>query len=165
MASLTDPPTPQQDNSKYTGSIAYAPVDFSQGFWQFSTGDYSVSGGSSDAFGTAIADTGTTLLLAPTAAVTAYYNAVPSAQNSQQQGGYVVDCSATLPDFSVSIGGRDATVPGSLINYEAVGDGTCFGGIQDNQGLGFAILGDIFLKSQFAVFDAGNTQFGVAPQA
>lgn len=77
----------------------------------------------------------------------------------------MVDCNADLPDFTITIGGQDATVPGNLINYQAVGDGTCFGGIQENQGLPFSILGDIFLKSMFVVFDKGGTRLGLAPQA
>lgn len=153
------------DDSKHGGTINYVPVDFSQGFWQFDVDSYSV-GGKSGQFGTGIADTGTTLLLAPDAAVSAYYSGVQGAQNDQQQGGYTFPCSADLPDLTLTIGGNDVTVPGSLINFAPLEEGssTCFGGVQSNSGIGFSILGDIFLKAVFAVFDSGNTQFGFAPQ-
>lgn len=32
----------------------------------------------------------------------------------------------------------------------------CFGGIQSLEGSELSILGDVFLKSQFVIFDAGN---------
>ena len=153
------------DDSKHTGDINYVDVDFSQGFWQFDTGSYTIGKQSGDNFGSAIADTGTTLLLAPDQVVTDYYGQVQGSKNDQQAGGYTVPCDADLPDFTIEIGSSQATVPGSLINYAPNGDGTCFGGIQGNQGLGFSILGDIFLKSQFVVFDGGKNQIGFAPQA
>lgn len=37
------------DVQKYTGQIAYTPVDSSQGFWSFTASGYSVGGGNSSA--------------------------------------------------------------------------------------------------------------------
>lgn len=154
------------DKTKYTGSLTYTDVDSSQGFWMFTADSYkagSTSGGSIKG----IADTGTTLLMLPDNVVSAYYKQVPGATDNQSAGGYTFDCSAQLPDFTVSIGGYDAVVPGSLINYAPVSSGssTCFGGIQSNSGLGFSIFGDIFLKSQYVVFDSQGPRLGFAPQA
>lgn len=153
------------DSSKYTGSIAYTSVDNSQGFWSFNVDGYTAGTRSGGGF-SGIADTGTTLLLLDDSIVSAYYSQVSGAKNSQTAGGYVFDCSATLPDFSVNIGSYTATVSGSLINYGASGVGsTCLGGIQSNSGIGFSIFGDIFLKSQYVVFDSAGPQLGFAPQA
>lgn len=137
-------------------NVLYAPVDNSQGFWQFSTS--SNIGGQFNA----IADTGTTLLLASDDLVSAYYQNVQGAQVDQQQGGYVFDCSTTLPDFTFSVGSGQITVPGSLINYGQASGSQCFGGIQSSGGLPFAIFGDIALKAAYVVFDGGNTQVGWA---
>lgn len=156
------------DNSKYTGSISYTPVDSSQGFWAFNVDSYTVGSGSSVPASIApIADTGTTLLLIDDAVVTAYYSGVPSASYDANQGGYTFPCSSTLPDITFDVGGYSAVVSGSLINFAPVDASgtTCFGGLQSNAGIGISIFGDIFLKSQFVVFDSNGPQLGFAPQA
>ncbi|CEJ57934.1 hypothetical protein PMG11_06609 [Penicillium brasilianum] len=153
------------DSSKHTGSIVYTDVDSSQGFWSFNVDSYKAGTRSGGGF-SGIADTGTTLLLLDSSIVSAYYSQVKGAKNSNSAGGYVFDCSASLPDFSVKIGSYTATVPGSLINYGPSGVGsTCLGGIQSNSGIGFSIFGDIFLKSQYVVFDSVGPRLGFAPQA
>jgi len=159
------------DSSKYTGTITYVPVDNSQGFWQFTAGGYSVGGNNATtgSLGTSIADTGTSLMYLPTAAVQAYYAQVQGSQLDNSQGGYTFPCSNTLPDFGVAIGGKTFTVPGSYINYAPItaGSATCFGGIQANTGIGFNILGDVFLKAVYAVFDDSQSspRLGFAAQS
>ena len=165
------------DNSAFSGDIAYTDVDDSQGFWMF-TPDQGDAG---------IADTGTTLMLLSDDTVSNYYSQVNGAQNDQSAGGYVFDCNANLPDFSITVAGYTATVPGKFINY-APADNTgsskfdphpilydtadeipaaCFGGIQSDSSIGFAIYGDVFLKSQYVVFDKsqGSPRLGLAPKA
>lgn len=112
-----------------------------------------------------IVDTGTTLIYADDSIVNAYYAKVSGAQNSQNDGGWIFPCSATLPNFTLVIGGYKAVVPGKYINYAPNGDGTCFGGIQSDDSIGFAIYGDIFIKSQFIVFDQSTPRLGFAAQA
>jgi aspergillopepsin I len=125
---------------------------------------------------TGIADTGTTLLLIDDSVVSEYYAKVKGAKNDATQGGFTFPCSATLPNFSLVIGGETRTgksleyhnedrlkltkpsVPGSYVNYAPISSGssTCFGGIQSDAGVGFSIFGDIFLKSQYVVFDVST---------
>lgn len=154
------------DDAKHTSDVTFVDVDNSQGFWAFTASGYSVGGGSLTGESiAAIADTGTTLLYLPDDIVDAYYGAVDGAQNDQQQGGYTYPCSANLPDISFGIGGYTAVVPGSYVNYAPVDSSgtTCFGGIQSSSGIGLNIFGDIFLKSQFVVFQGGDSpQLGFA---
>lgn len=155
------------DASKYTGSITYVPVRTANNFWEFTSSGYAIGSAAVKASSIdAIADTGTSLLLLPTAVVTAYYSKVSGSKNDASQGGYTFPCSANLPNITLVIGGYKAVVPGTYINYApiAAGSKTCFGGIQSNTGVGFSIFGDIFLKSQFVVFDdaSGGPQLGFA---
>ncbi|MCJ1311672.1 Type I transmembrane sorting receptor [Agyrium rufum] len=154
------------DASEHTGTITYVNVNTGNGFWEFTGNGYAVGSG---AFVTssidAIADTGTTLLYLPAAAVKAYYAKVSGATNSNAAGGYIFPCSATLPSITLGIGSYKAVVPGSYINYAPYSGSQCFGGIQSNAGIGFSIYGDIFLKSQFVVFSGAATpQLGFAPK-
>ncbi|TLD19076.1 hypothetical protein PspLS_09965 [Pyricularia sp. CBS 133598] len=148
------------DSNRYTGSISYVPVDNSQGFWAFTANGYSVSGGSSNPNTqmTGIADTGTTLMLLDDSIVQDYYSNT-GAQNDASQGGYVFDCSTQLPDFSFTVGSNTITIPGALMNYAPVQDGssTCFGGLQSNSGVGQSIFGDIALKAAYVVFDNSDS--------
>jgi len=143
----------------------YTPVDSSQGFWSFTADGYTIDGESTSSSLTAIADTGTSLILVADDVASAYYAKISGSQNSSSAGGYVFDCNTTPPDFGIVIRGQNFNVPGKYINYAPNGDGTCYGGIQSSAGIGFNILGDVFLKNQYVVFHAGNMQLGFAPQS
>lgn len=101
--------------------------------------------------------------------VSAYYGNITGAKYDNTQAGYVLPCSPTPPGFSFGLkdSGTTLTVPGAYINYAPTGSSgkTCFGGIQSDSGIGFAIFGDVALKAAFVVFDGGNQQLGWAPKA
>lgn len=153
------------DDDAYTGSIEYTKVDKSQGFWMFTSPGFSVGNGTFNSTAVrGIADTGTTLLLLPPAVAKAYYSKVSGARFDSRQGGYVFSCKATLPDYTFGVGNAKITIPGRYINFAPVDqtETSCYGGIQEDSGIGFAIYGDIALKAAFVVFDAGNTTLGWA---
>ena len=104
-------------------------------------------------------------MLMDSSVVKAYYSQVQGAVLDGSQG-YVFPCSASLPDFGITIGdtGYTAVIPGQDMIYENSGQ-YCMGGLQWNGGINLSILGDAFLKRQFAVFDAGSLRFGVASKA
>ncbi|KAK6509663.1 Type I transmembrane sorting receptor [Arthrobotrys musiformis] len=154
------------DSKKFTGQIQYAPVDSSNGFWEFDANSYTIGNTTRKDQATAIADTGTTLLLVSNAIAKQYYATVKGSKLDEEQGGYTIPCSSQLPDITISVGNKKATVPGSLINYAPIEDGskTCFGGLQGYDG-NMYIYGDIFFKAFFSVFDYENKQFGFAPKS
>jgi Eukaryotic aspartyl protease len=112
------------DTTKFTGQMAWVPVNTTQGFWQFSSQTFAVNGGQPQAGtrgGQAIADTGTTLILANPKTVQGYYSQVPGAVNDAQVGGITVPCDAQLPDLMLDVGGiYMARVKGSDINFAQV---------------------------------------------
>lgn len=112
------------DATKFNGTMTWVPVNTTQGFWQFPSTKFAVGTGAAMAanpIGQAIADTGTTLIIADPTIVNGYYSQVPSAQNNPQVGGVTVDCNAQLPDLMLAVGDSlMARVKGSDINFAQV---------------------------------------------
>lgn len=183
------------DSSAHTGTIAYTPVDNSDGFWAFTSSGYSIGTNTLNSSPiTGIADTGTTLLMLPSAVNEAYYSQVEGAQYDSSAGGYVFSCDATLPAFNFAVGTTKFTIPAKYMNYaslegsyskrsdwgqeddigEDFGDAfggfqdssnLCFGGLQPSDSIGINIFGDIALKAAFVVFDGENTRLGWAAKS
>ncbi|BCR90522.1 pepsin-like aspartic protease [Aspergillus chevalieri] len=151
------------DPNKYSGQLINVTVDPSAGFWQFDSKFFSVGNGPLEQVSTAptsIVDSGTSLMLMSPEVAAAYYAQVDRAVYANSAGGWIYPCSSELPNFSVAVGNSYmATVPGSLINFAGVGQNSttgedlCYGGIQSNQDTSLQILGDVFMKSMFVVFD------------
>jgi aspergillopepsin I len=153
------------------GKLQYVNVNTSRGYWEYPATGYQIGDKPAASLKfQSIADTGTTLLLLPPQAVTDYYSSVAGAQSIASEGGWAFPCSsaASLPDLSLIINGNvTVKVPGHFVNRgaSATGSGRCYGGIQ-NGSVGLSIWGDIFLKSQFVVFDGSEPpRIGFAPQA
>lgn len=150
---------------EFQGRIQYSYVDKSSIYWKFVATGYRI-GTSTATYTTlpytAIADTGTTLLLLPDSIVQAYWSKVAGAAYDSSWAAILFPCSRTLPDFTFGIGTYRGVIPGRYMNYGQVNSSTCYGGIQSQGTIGFSIFGDIALKAQFVVFDLGNRRVGFA---
>jgi hypothetical protein len=149
---------------------SYTPVDNSQGFWMFDSTSASVNGKSIKRSGnTAIADTGTTLALVSDDVLEAIYSTIPGAKQSSQQQGWVFpkDTPAEdLPTVSFAVGDKLYNVKKEDLAFQDLGDGTVYGGIQSRGSQqDFDILGDVFLRGIYAIFDQGNTRFGAVQRS
>lgn len=181
------------DTTKFKGQMTFVDIDNSQGFWQFTSEQFAVDNGQAQTSvkgNQAIADTGTTLLLADPAVATAYYGQVQGAKNDTQQGGFTIPCNAKLPDLQLAVSDSMATIKGKDLSFAPV-DATgqskskvppliynytifiidtnsnvsiiaCFGGLQAGESGGLQVYGDIFFKSNFVVFNGGNNTLGFA---
>jgi hypothetical protein len=112
----------------------------------------------------AIVDSGTSLLTGPTAAVKALAESVGAKKNFA--GEYIIDCKKadTLPALTFTIDGNDYTLEGK--EYIIDSGGVCLFAIM---GMDFPrrlgpmwILGDVFMRKYYTVFDYENERVGLA---
>ncbi|XP_047630248.1 pregnancy-associated glycoprotein 2-like [Phacochoerus africanus] len=113
----------------------------------------------------AILDTGTSSLMGPRRQVYNIHKLIPG---YYLQDLYVIHCNAssTLPDIVFTIKGIDYPVPAQAYVQKTLG-GIClsaFKGIKGKPtGNPIWILGDVFLRLYFTVFDRGQNRIGLAP--
>lgn len=112
------------DSARFQGELQWTPIDASRGHWEFSSTSFRVgNNGRTVAASTAksaIADTGTTLMLVSEEMLREYYNQVEGAVNDVRVGGIVFPCDSTLPDLYVDVGGNMARVEGRFVNFAQV---------------------------------------------
>ncbi|KXT03267.1 hypothetical protein AC578_4754 [Pseudocercospora eumusae] len=157
------------DKSKYSGDIHYTPVDNSEGFWSLSIPSYKIGNNTPSSTKCqecfpVIADTGTSLLYLEESIVRAYYGQIEGVD--EEDGLIAAPCDTPMPDLGIQIGDWYATIKGGDMFYMqspyAGREHMCWGGLQPTIASNMGILGDVFLKQFFAVFDGGNLRFGVA---
>ncbi|GAA5961713.1 hypothetical protein JCM21900_000642 [Sporobolomyces salmonicolor] len=158
------------DESKYTaGSTVFYPVT-SQSYWLLAT-QANVGGSAVSALGTfsAIVDTGTSVIVAPTSAAEAFWAAVPNS-GVYGSGYYTYEC-ASPPSISFSFGSSNAeqwAVAGDSLNLGRVSSGSdrCVGAIVGADiGINAWILGDSFLENVYSTFDLSTNSVGFSDLA
>ncbi|KZT39402.1 acid protease [Sistotremastrum suecicum HHB10207 ss-3] len=112
---------------------------------------------------TAILDTGTTLVLLHDTFVHLIYSAIPGAYLDSDQGGYIFPTNTKIPPLSFCVGDYLFTIPGKDLAFSEAGKGYSFGAVQSRGGNPQDILGDVFLKHIYAVFDQSDPpRLGIA---
>ncbi|XP_004437499.1 PREDICTED: pregnancy-associated glycoprotein-like [Ceratotherium simum simum] len=154
------------DPSYYTGELRWVPVSKCT-YWQISMDSISMNGKVVACHGgcQAIMDTGTSLLIGPHDAVLNIQRIIQARPSNT--GEYTIDCDAvnTLPDVVFTINGVGYPVPASA--YIQKGRlGTCFSSFDKGMDHLFTseiwILGDVFLRLYFTIFDRANNRIGLA---
>ncbi|XP_068834030.1 pregnancy-associated glycoprotein 1-like [Capricornis sumatraensis] len=110
-----------------------------------------------------IVDTGTSVILGPTRPVNNIQKLITPAQGSE----HYVSCFAinTLPSILFTINGINYPMPAQAYILKD-SRGHCFGTFKENRvstSTETWILGDIFLRLYFSVYDRGNDRIGLAP--
>merc|ERR1712216_502722 len=149
--------------------MGYTPVT-TKGYWQFVVDKVAVGDASFASSIKAIADTGTSLLAIPKTQMDAILKTFPAGVVKPMiKGEYSVDCSkvSSMPTISFTIAGKAFALEGS--EYVLNVQGQCLLGIM---GIDVPpprgplwILGDVFLRKYYTVFDYGNNHLGFATAA
>uniref|UniRef100_A0A8D0CL49 Progastricsin n=1 Tax=Scleropages formosus TaxID=113540 RepID=A0A8D0CL49_SCLFO len=137
------------DSTKYNSQIYWSPVT-SQTYWQIEIKGYGLFCGCQ-----AIVDTGTSFLTCPQQYMGYLMQAIGA--QADQFGGYYVNCNANnLPTLSFNINGVNFPLPPSAYIL-VVSSNWHTQAIQP-----LWILGDVFLKEYYSVYDRANNQVGFA---
>jgi cathepsin D len=157
------------NSNLYTGSVTYIPVT-EEGYWQVDLDAVSV--GSTRAVGatSAIIDSGTTLIVGDLTNVAKFYRSIPGAKDASSTlgaGFYTFPCASAPTSISLTFGGKKFAVSPDAFNLGQATEGSssCVGGIVGDSSADFWIVGDVFMRNVYTVFDYGNSQVGFAALA
>ncbi|XP_017114289.1 lysosomal aspartic protease [Drosophila elegans] len=143
------------DPSLYSGDLTY--VDLIQAaYWKFQTDSITIGNTIISINDAAIADTGTSLIIAPIAE----FDQIAGIFGANADGLFQCNNLKSIPDLVININGVGFRISAK---YYVVQEGEfCSLAIQSiNQD--FWILGDVFLGRFYTEFDVGNQRLGFAP--
>ncbi|KAG0093677.1 hypothetical protein BGZ92_003579 [Podila epicladia] len=155
------------DNSLFRGEITYLPVTSSKD-WQITVDqifigrkELSVSSSASNA----IVDTGSSFILFPDYLATAFHRAIPKAQFDSKLGWLI----PSVGDLTFVLGGVRFSVPISdIVILKSEYNGYCMSAVDSwselagHGGQSGILLGDLFIKNQYVVYDYQKRQIGFA---
>nr|XP_020043454.1 chymosin-like [Castor canadensis] len=149
------------DQSYYTGSLHWVPVTKQQ-YWQFTMDSVTINGVvvGCDGGCQAVLDTGTSLLAGPSQDILTIQKVIGAIQG--QYGQFDIDCwrLSIMPTVVFEIHGRKYPLPPSA--YTMQDQGFCSSGFQTNSNSQLWILGDVFIREYYSVFDRVNNRVGLA---
>ncbi|CAJ0932142.1 unnamed protein product [Ranitomeya imitator] len=158
------------DNSLYSGQILWAPVT-QQVYWQIGIDEFAVNGQATGWCSNgcqAIVDTGTSPLTIPQEYMGTLLQDLGAQQG--QNGQFLVNCNnvQNLPSISFTINGNQFSIPPS--GYISEYNGYCTVDFEETylpsqNGQPLWILGDVFLRQYYSVYDMSNNRVGFAQAA
>lgn len=152
------------DSNHYTGNITYVALT-QESYWETKLDSLVVSGDRMTSATAVILDTGTSILAGPSADVKAL--AAKVGAKPFVNGEYTIDCKLVpnLPDLEITMGGTKFVLKGA--DYVLKVQSIClfgFTGIDVPAPRGpLWIMGDVFMRKYYTVFDWGNKRLGFAP--
>ncbi|KAH7028696.1 aspartic peptidase domain-containing protein [Linnemannia elongata] len=162
------------DPSLYIGPITYVPVTSTKE-WQIKIDQVFIGRKElslSSAASSAIVDTGSSYILFPDYLATAFHRAIPNSQYDSKLGWWVpcaLANSRSVGDLTFVLGGKKFSVPLSdIVILKSAFNDYCLSAIDSWQelaghgGQSGILLGDLFIKNQYVVYDYEKEQIGFA---
>ncbi|CAM2095219.1 unnamed protein product, partial [Caretta caretta] len=147
------------DSSHYSGSLNWIPLS-SESYWEITMDSVTMNGETIACSGgcQAIIDTGTSLLAGPSSGISNINSYIGASDGT-------ISCSAmsSLPNIVFTINGIEFPVPASAYIIEE--SGSCMSGFESIDVGGLWILGDVFIRQYYVVFDRANNQVALASMA
>jgi len=151
------------DSSKFKGDIKWAPVT-NRTYWNLQLQSVLVNGKDTGVKPQdAAIDTGTTMIVIPDSDAALINNAIGASPVQGRNGViYQISCDTSkLPDVVFTFNGTQ--FPISPDGYVIKRGGSCASGILGGgPGLNAWIVGDVFLRNYYSVYDSGNNRVGFA---
>uniref|UniRef100_A0A8C3P942 Peptidase A1 domain-containing protein n=1 Tax=Chrysemys picta bellii TaxID=8478 RepID=A0A8C3P942_CHRPI len=149
------------DSSYYSGNLNWIPLS-AETYWQITMDSITMNGETIACSGgcQAIIDTGTSLLAGPSTGISNIESYIGASDGTVR-----ISCSAmsSLPNIVFNINGIEFPVPASAYITDLV-YGCRYIDVPTSSGE-LWILGDIFIRQYYVVFDRSNNQVGLAPMA
>ncbi|KAJ2984754.1 hypothetical protein NUW58_g5894 [Xylaria curta] len=147
--------------AKYTGDVTYSSVK-SNNAWTIPVDDIMIGGNSAGITGrSAYIDTGTSFVFGPPDDVDAIYKLIPGS-STKDRSSYTVPCD-TNSQLAFVFSGKSWNVSSKDFISRPNSEGVCRGNIYGMEYVpGGWLLGDVFLKNVYSVFDVDNGRIGFA---
>ena len=152
------------DSNHFEGDLDWYNVR-RKGYWEIDLNKIKLGDEEVDLEGGAVIDTGSSLIVLETALAEMINNQIGAKKN--YAGQYTIECDKvpSLPEFSFFFGKKEYKLKGS--DYVLNAGGSCISGFM---GMDFPeslsdlwIVGDVFLRKYYSVYDLGKNRVGFAP--
>ncbi|KAI9829752.1 MAG: hypothetical protein M1819_005989 [Sarea resinae] len=157
------------DTSRFDGDLTWVPAMPDGGLWEVPVDDAGVDGNSShfaNSNKTAVIDTGTSFVLLPPKDAQQLLAGVPGMQQNGET--FEVPCGSTAP-IQITFGGATFNISAKdYVGAKSNGNGDlCAANIIGRQAFGSDtwLLGDVFLKNVYSVFDFDKDRVGFGAKA
>ncbi|KAL7275974.1 hypothetical protein RUND412_001043 [Rhizina undulata] len=154
------------DTALFNGTLSFSSSSSTEGLWEVALGNAGVDGQNLNLSGrSAVIDTGTSLLLIPPADALSLHALIPGAETNGET--FAIPCNTTA---NVEFTFNDVAYAVPPVDYvgsaiDSAGE-LCSSLITGREILGADVwlLGDVFLKNVYSVFDLDSNRVGFAPR-